>query len=385
MDKRQLLALFLCGLIPWTVGNGLLPLLPICATELGADPFLAGFYLSFSYLALAAGTIAAGWLADRFQRRKLPLILAGAICVPTLWLMGRAATFWQLTALTALNWFFGGMGLALISILTGLFTDERDRGRIFGILSLSGGFGTLIGGLSTGPIVDRWGYGTMFSTLAVFTIIWPFVGLLLKDKDLGEQKTASLPGGSQEALGRNVKILLAAGLAASVANFIGMLCRSLMMDNQGYHAAAVSSTAAISGGITLPLVPLIGWLSDKSGRKLFMVLSYVVGMVSMVVMVFSSTLWHFWGVSILLTMFISVNGNIGSALMADLVPVKSLGRGMSLFNATTWVGGVIGFSGAGYLIQGFGIPVALFIGTGFILVAFILLMLIRSPELGEER
>ena len=38
MSKKQILALFVCSLVPWTVGNGLVPLLPVYATQLGADP-----------------------------------------------------------------------------------------------------------------------------------------------------------------------------------------------------------------------------------------------------------------------------------------------------------------------------------------------------------
>jgi MFS family permease len=39
--------------------------------DLGA----VGYYLSFSYLALAIGTVAAGWLSDKLQRRKTPIML----------------------------------------------------------------------------------------------------------------------------------------------------------------------------------------------------------------------------------------------------------------------------------------------------------------------
>ncbi|UCC65329.1 MAG: hypothetical protein JSV36_09925, partial [Anaerolineae bacterium] len=75
MSKKQLLALFLCSLIIWTGGNGLSPLLPVYATQLGADPAMVGYYLSFSYLALASGTVVAGWLSDNVQHRKISLIV----------------------------------------------------------------------------------------------------------------------------------------------------------------------------------------------------------------------------------------------------------------------------------------------------------------------
>ena len=108
MNKKQMIALFVVSFVPWTVGNGLVPLLPVYAIELGADPAVAGYYLAFSYFALAVGTIAAGWISDRFQHRKLPLIVAGVLGIPVAWLIGRVDNIWGLSVLTALLWFFGG-------------------------------------------------------------------------------------------------------------------------------------------------------------------------------------------------------------------------------------------------------------------------------------
>ena len=88
MSKRQLSLLFICSLVPWTIGNGILPLLPIYAIKLGANPSVAGYYLSFAFLSLAAGTSLAGWLSDKLQRRKLLIIIAGVLGVPTVFLMG---------------------------------------------------------------------------------------------------------------------------------------------------------------------------------------------------------------------------------------------------------------------------------------------------------
>ena len=90
MTKKQLAALFICILVPWTIGNGVLPLLPIYATQLGASPAASGYYLSFSYLSLALGTILAGWISDKFQRRKLSLIISGFLMMPFLYLVGQA-------------------------------------------------------------------------------------------------------------------------------------------------------------------------------------------------------------------------------------------------------------------------------------------------------
>jgi hypothetical protein len=54
MTKQQMSLLFLGSLVGWTIGNGLLPILPIYAVRLGATSAIAGNCMAFSYLALAA-------------------------------------------------------------------------------------------------------------------------------------------------------------------------------------------------------------------------------------------------------------------------------------------------------------------------------------------
>src|SRR5438445_13592407 len=113
MGKKQLFTLFLSSLVMWTVAQGLLSLLPVYAVRLGADPASIGNYLALAFLTLTVGTIAAGWLSDKFQRRKALLIAAGLVNIPIFWLMGQATTFGQLAVLTAISWFSFGIMLTI--------------------------------------------------------------------------------------------------------------------------------------------------------------------------------------------------------------------------------------------------------------------------------
>jgi len=369
MSNKQLAALFLCSLVPWTAGNGLVPLLPLYAIKLGASSAVAGYYMSFSYIAIALGALSAGWVSDKFRQRKLPLIIAGIIGIPAAWLMGQVNSIWALAILTAVLWFCGGLGLALIGILTGLTAGEHERGKIFGILALTGGLGAVIGGLGTGWLVDGWGFTVMLNALAVFLVLWPASALLIEDSEIVRRHTQDLPEQKQAGLGRSFYLLFTANILSSVTGFFVVLIRSFAMNNLGFNSFEIASTGVVGGLIAMPLPILMGWLSDRTGRKAFLYVGYLIGFTALIVLAFSKALWHFWFVFVLQGIATQNGGTIGNAVVTDLLPKEALGKGMALFGATGWIGGVIGFAVAGYALQNLGFTPTFVIGGCLVLVA----------------
>jgi MFS family permease len=386
MTKKQLAILFLCSSVSWSIGNGVLPLLPVYATQLGATPLIAGLYLSFCYLAIATGAILAGWLSYRLQRCKIVLIVVDIAAIVPIYLMGRAPTVWALTFLTAVVWLIGGVKLALINILGGMFAAQSERGKVFGILSLATSLGLLIGGLSAGPIVDKWGYPALFSVSAAFAILSPLAALYLEDKPaVRDRRDAGSGPGVGAKLDRQFTLLFVANLVAAVGGFAGMLGRSLAMDGLGFAATAISSTGMIGGIVSLPLPPVVGWLSDRIERRRLLVVGYVLGLSSPLVLLVSSALWHFWIAVILGYISLAITSSVGPALVTDVVPTEAVGRAVSRFSATGWIGGIIGFAGTGYAIQHLGLRPTFALGAFLSLVSAALVAALprRAPKRAE--
>jgi DHA1 family multidrug resistance protein-like MFS transporter len=360
----------------------MLPLLPVYASQLGADPAVIGFYLSFAFLALTAGTLAAGWLSDRLQSRKVPLVVSCLAAVPATWLMGRATNIWQLTLLTAMFCLMAGIAVMAATILAGLLAGKEERGRVFGVMALATPLGSLIGGLATGFLADRWGYPAMFATLALLLLL-PLAGLLLPDKPVRHRRPdRTADAGARPGLGGSFHLLYAASLGAMITYYVSLLGRSLAMDELGFSATAIAGTTALGGAITLPLPPLVGSLSDRLGRKRFLSLSYMAGAAGLALLSLSASLWHFWLVIFLVSVLASVSRAVGNALVADLVPRASLARALSLFGTTVWIAGIAGNALSGFAIQALGQTLA------FLLVALLplasILLLIPIRPAGEK-
>jgi MFS family permease len=382
MSRKQFLALFLCNLTPFIVGAGALPLLPVFAARLGAPPVLTGYYLALAYLAITAGTLVAGWLSGRFARRRSWLALAGVLGVPVTWAVGQATNLWALSVLTAGLWFLGGLGLTLTSILAGLSAGSGERGKVFGFLSMTAGLGSLIGGLITGPLVDRWGYPTMFAVLAAVMVLWVVAALLAEDRGdaaRGGAARGAPPPVERAPLGKPFYLLFVASLTTAIAGFVSTLSRSLSMDALGFAATAISVAGAVGSAVAMPLPLFVGWLSDRVGRVRLMILCYLISAASIALLALSSSLWQFW-LSAALGSLSGAASALGQALATDLIPQKSLSRGLSIYGTTGWIGAIIGFASTGHAVQRWGLVPTLIGSSALPLIAIVLLSPVRRAQ-----
>jgi MFS family permease len=119
ISRKQLFALFLSSLIMWTILQGLLTMLPVYALRLEAEPASIGNYLAFAFFAMAVGGVIAGWLSDKFQRRKTWMIVTTFMNIFATWFMSRANSFGQLVIITGIVCFLASMAFSMIGILAG--------------------------------------------------------------------------------------------------------------------------------------------------------------------------------------------------------------------------------------------------------------------------
>ena len=268
----------------------------------------------------------------------------------------------------------------MTNTLAGLSAGEAERGRVFGILASTGGIGMLIGGLVSGPVVDRFGYSGLFIVAALFNAIMPIGALFLEDRKIQRvagprRETSSVYSIVQS---RGFILLVVASVIAFAINGMQSLARSLIMDQGHFLAADISSTVAVAGLVSIPFPLVIGWLSDRVGRKSLIIVGYLATAACVLVLSISTSLWHFW-LSTALATLTGASFAVSLAMVTDLVPAEGLGTGMALFGVTSFIGLIIGSELAGTAIQGLGMSPSLLLGGLSGAIAAVLVVLIRRP------
>ncbi len=369
IPARQLAVLFVYSLVTWTVGNGLLPLLPKYAVGFGASKAAVGIYLAISYAAIATGTGVAGWIADRVGHRRTLMVLVGLAIVPFFVVTSQIAAFWQVVVVTSIIWFLGGMSLTFASILAGLWAGPKERGRVLGVLAVSAPTGSVLGGLGIGVLADQVGFSLLWVYLGLFYLLCPVTGLLVRDVPEGRRREAR--GAAAVTMwSAAFVLLLVCGAVGATGSLMSGLGRSLAM--QAFSNADITSTVAVSGLVTLPFPFLLGFLSDRLGRLPFLALCFAAGVAGLLVYSGAAALWQFWLASALVAFVSYVSTGVGSALVVDLVDRASVGRGLALFSMMGWTGGIVGFAVGGYAFGALGYASGFLVGALLLVIALLL-------------
>jgi MFS family permease len=376
MRNKQQTILFLANLILFFTGTGLFPLLPLYAARFDANQTMIGIFLASLSGLNAVGALLASRLLVRFSAKRL-FIAAGTVGVPALFLLAEASVFGLAMAAGVLLWFSGGFVGALLNVLTGLSVEGEARGKAFSMLFLASSLATVLGGASVGALVSWLGYTPTFMIMAVIWGMIPVLGLFLASAKTANAETAA-PAAPPAALGRSFHLLLISFLAVTAAVQMGNLTALLGMQAARFSPAAISSTTAVSGLASIPVALYAGALSKRVGRQRLLLLSYLLVILTVVILAGAAQLWHFSAGITALSLAMTLTRPSVMALASDLLGPKALQRGLPLLEASVMGVGVASSASTGYLLETFGpAPVGLLaallavVGGGALLQLFV--------------
>lgn len=361
--RKNLAVLFIANFSILFVGMALFPILPLYASKYGATPSQVGIYLAITYIAITLGSLTAGWLNGRISGRII-MLTAGGLGAPAVFLLGQASTLWQVMALTAVIWFTGGVGLSSISMFAAASAEANERGKWFGLISLTNPLGAILGSMAVGYLVERYDYGVMHAWLAVEYALWPMMALLIKGKLTVEKPAANSSGSVAASSGKPIFLLMSAALLAAFTVSVARMGLSMEMKAQYLSAGEISNANVIGGLVTIPIILSMGMLSDRLGRRLFLIVGMMVSASSAALLGAANQLWQFWMISAAILAARSINPSLASALAVDILAPGALNKGLARLNAVTWIAGIIGFAGAGYLMENLGAATLFHLAAG---------------------
>lgn len=368
------------------LGNNIVsPLMPALKDYFGSSAAQVALIASGFGLGRLVMDLPAGVLMDRVSASRLftaGILLSGLAAA----LAASSATLEQLIIFrTAMG--FGSAIMSTVALtLLARIAPPGQRGTVLGFYMSAMLFGQAIA-----PTIG--GYlGTAFSWRAafIFCALTPFVSFPMNLFVTSKQSGMQTPGGREEERtnGRNgrpsgsistppSKIDWPALVTVFLGTFVNFFNRHGMRSSLlplyagmvlGLDPGAIGVILTTASVITIFVSIPIGSLGDRIGKKELLIpglLTLVLGNVCLLTGDGTTTVF------VITTVLISlgvVSNSMLSALVADLVPEKHVGRGMGMYRFMSDFGVVLGPIILGVVVDQAGFPAALVIGAAVVVV-----------------
>jgi MFS family permease len=321
-----------------------------------------GILLSANRFVRLLSNSGAGWLSDRWPRRRLfvPALLLGAISTA---IYALAKGFWPLLAgrlLWGVSW--SGIWVGGNAIIFDI-SNDRNRGRWVGLYQISFFSGAASGAILGGSLTDWLGYRnamwissslTMLGGIIAWSLLPETKGSYPEQVPVGESSSSQL---RKRPLKANLPQLLSVGalqginrvvIAGMLASTFGIFMYQLFGDTVsiGDRTVGVSTLTGLGIGastfLSIGFIPLVGSLSDRVRNRWSVaaggLLSGVTGFCLLALGLPGTVL-----IGLPLTYFASSsNQGLSTALLGDLGDTRQRGRLLGVLFSVGDLGSALG-------------------------------------------
>jgi MFS family permease len=389
-EGRMTTSLVLLGMALFVVSLGFgmfTPILPQYAAKLGIDTTSLGFAYSLYNVALIIFLIPSGIMADRLGRVKTIVIGMALFSLSSLMLVF-AKDLLQFAAARTVE----GVGAAVVTpavfALTADLAPAERRGSGMGYTSTMDTVGNLAGPTAGGLIAQTVGF--TFPFYAAFFMALLSGALVLPIKDPKAQSHSSSPTSSPFAIfnslrqnvsqNRSLLVLCFRGFIVGITQGLFVLIFVLYMAFQiGMQPAEVGFSFTLLSGSTLAFAFLAGNLSDRFGRKPFVILGGIIIASGVVAFSFTHTAFQVYIVSLVLGFGIALNNAPINALLADYIIPEIRAKVMGGYEVILGLGRALGvaFLGGLYAVSALA-PFYLLGGLMFVTVGLVAIFVVES-------
>jgi DHA1 family multidrug resistance protein-like MFS transporter len=328
------------------------PVLPQYALSFSIPVALVGWAVSAFALARLVMDIPAGFLADRFGRKRnmifgLVLIILSSIAA------GAAEDYAWLILARIVEGLGSALYITSATTWVAQVTAGKARGRYMSLYT-----GLIFAGTSFGPTLGgytaaHFGLNAPFFAYAIFAFIGLIATLRLKEPASSAQATRSkmhvkdilsvLSNGPFMLV--NCSVLALFFLRAGVRSTLVPLYASL---NLGLSAERIGVLLTVAAIVTSVCSFPSGWLSDKVGRKRPIMACLFLSGIAVLLIPLQESLAGLTGIMVFYGLATGLQGSI-AAWPADVAPKGRLGTSMGVYRVMGDIGMVLGPITATYI------------------------------------
>ena len=340
---RNVLALSAVSLLNDTSSEIIYPLLPaFLALSLGASPFAIGLIEGFAESVASLLKLFSGYLSDKFEKRKLPVLLGYSLAALTRPFLGFVTTWPQVLVVRMTDRIGKGVRGAPRDALIAESVPVTERGFAFGFNRAADHLGAVFGPVAAFILLSIFAADTQNPTLVEYQRVFLFasvpvvLGLIVivffvKEKRVPRAADAHPPSLSLAGFDGNFKRFLVVIALFTLSN----------------STDAFLLLRAANAGITPVMLPLLwmtlhvskvvsslvgGDMSDKLGRKALITTGWIIYALVYAGFAFVSSPWQAWILFIIYGAYFGLTEGVEKAFVADMVPEKKRGTAYGLYN-----------------------------------------------------
>ena len=365
---------------------------PLFARSLGIGMAEIGFIMGMYFIVATIMMVTIGSLSDIGGLRNIIIVIGLAGSAVIYWLIGISTTYPQLLILSGLLAAADSAYRPTSVVVIAQLSSRSTLGRNIGIFNafIAGGMG--VGCLIGGQIADKFGLSSVFTMSALILVVGTLssmTSLRFDKKNIFRSNSRSwkrinlnLFSMRREYLITSGLLLLCVGIFFRNAGFRGVTSfLPIYLTNLGADNSLIGLIIAFNFAVQIVLMPSMGWMSDRIGRKRILSLGMFATFLATFLLSTVNNPLEVFGIELAVAFSWACLLVASNAFVADISPPERLGSMMGLVFTSMNLGGVIGPIVAGIASEIFNLRVTFQILSIFPLIALILsLTLIRDSK-----
>jgi len=363
-----------------------IPVMPLLAATMGADPAQVGTINGAFMLTTGVLSIPAGLLADR-TGRKLPIIAGVIATAASSLLVTQCHLPWQMAAAYVL------FGAGLAAFAPGMLSLVADvmpphlLGQAYGWYTTAIYIAMTLGPATGGFLAKAWGLRQVFMVSGCLLVLVALLAQWALPKGPPRHKT-ELHAALAASMGlmRNRKLvaclLATAGSCVGFGVFLTFL--PLYASLHGYDPAQVGLVFAAQAITNVVGRIPIGKAADRFDRRWIVAAGLFFLAVSLVALGQVVQLTQLMGCAVVMGVGMALTFTAIGALIADLAPVVQRGLAMGMYNSCVYLGMMSGATVMGIALKRIGYPHG-FAAAGAVALASLVLFVLMMREKGPQQ